>query len=116
MEDVKPSFTNDIVGFEEVSVKSLYRQVISGFQFLWINKVKQHSIVERSLAILASEMSISFFNTIFLIEESFDIDVTATIIIHGFDINSVEYTYSHFKLLWRLRSNIEYISGCVVLI
>jgi hypothetical protein len=55
-------------------------------QFLGVREVEAHSIVERSPTILTPEVSISFLDSIFLIEECLDEDITTAIIIHGFHV------------------------------
>ena len=69
-------------------------------------KVKKKSVVEWSLSILTSVMSISFLGLFFGIKESSNIDITGSFSIHAFNTKSIEYTHSNFEFFSRFRINV----------
>lgn len=99
------AFTYDVIRLEEISIISLNVESIIILLSRMSNR-EQHSVIETSFAILASEMSVCFLGALSRVKESPNKDIRSTFIIHHLDIYSVEYADSHFEFLRRSRCDV----------
>jgi len=99
------AFSNDVIRLEEISIISLNVERI----IILLSRMsdwEQHSVVETSFTILASEMSVSLLGALSRVKESPNKNIRSAFIIHHLDIYSVEYADSHFEFLRRSRCDV----------
>jgi len=96
--------TQNFIGWKEVSVVGLDRQVVV---FARVRNLVQQAVVEGRLAILTTEMCVSLKRILRRVEEATEVHVEGVFVfISRNNILTVEDANTHFKSFWRLLADV----------